>query len=46
MNVKIINRFSFSKAMRAILFRTQQQLGHWVGSSVIHLGDGILIGPI
>ncbi|KAK9816451.1 hypothetical protein WJX72_000489 [[Myrmecia] bisecta] len=28
-----------SKAMHAILWRCQQKLGHWVGSSVIHLGD-------
>lgn len=28
-----------SKAMRSILHSAQQQLGTWVGSSVIHLGD-------
>merc|ERR1712137_1029020 len=27
------------KAMRHILHSVQQQVGHWVGSSVIHLGD-------
>lgn len=27
------------RAMRRILYDTQQQLGSWVGSSVIHLGD-------
>lgn len=30
---------SVSKAMHAILWRCQQRLGQWVGSSVIHLGD-------
>lgn len=28
-----------AKAMRDLLFRTQSQLGSWVGSSVVHLGD-------
>lgn len=28
-----------SKAMHAILHNTQVELGSWVGSSVIHLGD-------
>jgi len=28
-----------SRAMHSILYRTQQELGDWVGSSVIHLGD-------
>jgi len=28
-----------SKEMQRILYKTQVQLGHWVGSSVIHLGD-------
>lgn len=28
-----------SKAMHSILNRCQRQIGHWVGSSVIHLGD-------
>ena len=27
------------KAMHEILYHTQQKLGNWVGSSVIHLGD-------
>eukprot|EP00912_Choanoflagellata_sp_UC4_P002375 UC4_evm1s1496 len=27
------------KAMRQILYRCQQEMGSWVGSSVIHLGD-------
>lgn len=27
------------KAMRAILYRVQREVGNWVGSSVIHLGD-------
>ncbi len=30
---------SVGKAMGAILWRCQQRLGQWVGSSVIHLGD-------
>jgi len=30
---------SVSKAMHSILWRCQQRLGQWVGSSVIHLGD-------
>ncbi|KAK9909370.1 hypothetical protein WJX75_001113 [Coccomyxa subellipsoidea] len=30
---------SVSKAMHAILWRCQERLGQWVGSSVIHLGD-------
>ena len=28
-----------AKAMAAILWRCQQRLGQWVGSSVVHLGD-------
>jgi len=28
-----------SKAMQGILYATQRKVGHWVGSSVIHLGD-------
>lgn len=28
-----------SKMMGAILWRCQQRLGQWVGSSVVHLGD-------
>ena len=28
-----------SKTMAAILWRCQQRLGSWVGSSVVHLGD-------
>jgi hypothetical protein len=28
-----------SKAMRNILHATQQKVGHWIGSSVVHLGD-------
>jgi hypothetical protein len=28
-----------SKAMHGILGRCQAAIGHWVGSSVIHLGD-------
>ncbi|KAG0050869.1 hypothetical protein BGZ83_004343 [Gryganskiella cystojenkinii] len=28
-----------SKAMHTILHKAQQKAGHWVGSSVIHLGD-------
>lgn len=28
-----------AKAMRDLLFRVQGQLGSWVGSSVVHLGD-------
>lgn len=30
---------SVSKEMHAILWRCQERLGQWVGSSVIHLGD-------
>ena len=30
---------SVSKAMHNILHRCQRQIGSWVGSSVIHLGD-------
>lgn len=30
---------SLSKAMHAILARCQQQIGSWVGSSVVHMGD-------
>lgn len=28
-----------SRAMHNILYKCQKQIGHWVGSSVIHLGD-------
>ena len=28
-----------SKAMHSILYKCQRQIGNWVGSSVIHLGD-------
>jgi len=28
-----------AKAMQEILYSTQKKVGHWVGSSVIHLGD-------
>jgi hypothetical protein len=28
-----------SRLMHTILHRAQQRLGHWIGSSVIHLGD-------
>mmetsp|Transcript_9904 Transcript_9904/g.28480 ORF Transcript_9904/g.28480 Transcript_9904/m.28480 type:complete len:582 (+) Transcript_9904:355-2100(+) len=28
-----------SKAMRNILHATQEKVGHWIGSSVVHLGD-------
>lgn len=31
--------FSFVLYQRAILHKTQQELGMWIGSSVIHLGD-------
>ncbi len=30
---------AISKAMHSLLWRCQQRIGHWVGSSVIHLGD-------
>jgi hypothetical protein len=30
---------NIEKSMRNILHTVQQQVGHWVGSSVIHLGD-------
>lgn len=30
---------SVGRAMHAILARCQRRIGHWVGSSVVHLGD-------
>jgi hypothetical protein len=31
--------YTVSRAMHSILHKAQQKAGHWVGSSVIHLGD-------
>ncbi|CAG8536330.1 7519_t:CDS:10 [Gigaspora rosea] len=36
---RVQNCPAVSKAMHTILHRAQQKAGHWVGSSVIHLGD-------
>ncbi|ORY07331.1 hypothetical protein K493DRAFT_202209 [Basidiobolus meristosporus CBS 931.73] len=31
-----------SKAMRQIVSKVQREIGHWVGSSVVHLGDDLV----